>query len=230
MVQFCRKATDSVPKHRTATRAKRWRAAYHAVFALVGGACGGIRAVGTVDPDRPTIVSSDFRGPRKASLASSVALDSGDMFALIDAHDNRYSGLVRVTGPSLDRFCEDCGGQTYFDAELVEGRIPMHALAVGPVSGRLKRARVLPKTGREFDFHNLQIDHFSTGWIATTRLDLDGNGKADLELVTRCQHAIRTSPYSNGCDHFCDGTRWAGSAEPQPSSVHCYGSIPDVRD
>jgi hypothetical protein len=182
-----------------------------------------------VDPQRPNIVSADARGPRHASLASSIELESGDLFALIDQHGNRYTGLVRVTGPSTDRFCDDCEGRTFFDAELVQGRIPLHALAVGPVSGPLRQARSLLQQATEFDFHHLAVNQFSTGWVAATRLDLDGNGSADLELVTRCRHAVRIGPYHNGCDQFCEGTRWAGRSEPQSNSVHCYAHIPDVQ-
>jgi hypothetical protein len=208
----------------------RHRAWLLVTFALLGGACGGIKPVGSVDRERPTIISADGRGPRQASLASSIELESGDLFALVDQHGNRYLGLVRVTGPSTDRFCENCEGRTFFDAELVEGLVPLHAVAVGPVSGPLRRARVLPRADNQLDFHNLPVNQFSTAWIATTRLDLDGNGSADLDLVTRCRHAIRAGAYRNACDRVCEGTRWAGRREPQSNSVHCYGVIPDMED
>jgi hypothetical protein len=199
-------------------------------FALFGVGCAGIKPVGSVDRERPHIVSADGRGPRSASLASSIELESGDLFALVDQHGNRYAGLVRVTGPSTDRFCDDSGGQTFFDAELVEGLVPLHAVAVGPVSGPLRRASVLPRADTAFDFHNLPVNQFSTPWIATTRLDLDGNGSADLDLVVRCRHAITVGLYRNGCDQVCEGTRWVGRREPQPNSMHCYGVIPDTED
>ena len=199
-------------------------------FALFGAACGGIKPVGSVDRERPNIVSADARGARGASLASSIELESGDLFALVDQIGNRYAGLIRVTGPSTDRFCDDCGGQTFFDAELVEGLVPLHAVAVGPVSGPLRRARVLPRADDPLDFYNLAVNQFSTAWIATTRLDIDGNGSADLDLVTRCRHAIRAGAYRNGCDQVCEGTRWVGRREPQPNSVHCYSVVPDVED
>ena len=48
--------------------------------------------------------------------------------------------------------------------------------------------------------------------------------------MTRCRHAVRTSAYRNGCDQFCEGTRWVGRPEPESSSLHCYGFIPDVED
>jgi hypothetical protein len=100
-------------------------------IALLGVACGGIQPVGSVDRERPIVVSADARGPRHASLASSTELESGDLIALVDQHGNRYAGLVRVTGPSTDRLCDDCEGKTYFDAELLQGVVPLHAIAVG---------------------------------------------------------------------------------------------------
>jgi hypothetical protein len=199
-------------------------------IALLGVACGGIQPVGSVDRERPSIVSADARGPRNASLASGIELESGDLFALVDQHGNRYAGLVRVTGPSTDRFCDDCEGKTFFDAELVQGVVPLHAVAVGSVSGPLRQARVLPRADNPFDFNKLPLDQFSTGWVATTRLDLDGNGSADLDLVTRCRHAVRAGPYQNACDLVCEGTRWAGSREPQPTGMYCYKVIPDTKN
>jgi hypothetical protein len=199
-------------------------------IALLGVACGGIRPVGSVDRERPIVVPADARGPSLASLASNVELESGDLFALVDQHGNRYAGLVRVTGPSTDRFCEDCEGRTFFDAELVQGVVPLHALAVGPVSGPLGQARVLPRGDNLFDLNELPLDQFSTGWVPMTRLDLDGNGSADLDLVTRCRHAVRAGSYHNACDLVCKGTRWVGRREPQPSGMYCYRVTRDVKD
>jgi hypothetical protein len=199
-------------------------------IALLGVACAGIQPVGSVDRERPMVVSADARGPRRASLASAIELESGDLFALVDQHGNRYAGLVRVTGPSTNRFCDDCEGKTFFDAELVQGVVPLHAVAVGPVSGPLRQARVLPRADAPFDFNKLPLDQFSTGWMPTTRLDLDGNGSADLDVVTRCRHAVRAGAYQNACDLVCEGTRWVGRPEPQPNGMYCYEVVPDTKD
>jgi hypothetical protein len=192
-------------------------------------AARGVPGNGSLERAHPLIVRADLDESR-AYLVSSTELRRHALFALLDEHTNVYAGLVRVLGESNDRECDDCGNRRYYDAERVDGVIPPSARAVGPVSGPLRRARITYTRGSYDGLYELPLHQTATGWVAMVRVDLDGSGGSDLELVARCAHSVQASCRHRACDRICTGTRWASRAEPEPSSLDCVDLLPDVPD
>ena len=139
------------------------------------------------------------------------------LYALVD--EKGYRGLVE----SGDRYpidCDHCPGPL-IDGRLDSGRGPSEygAIAVGPVSGPMPRAnmkRVKP--------HSLDAT-----WRAITKVDLDGDGRWDLEEVRRCGHTVRSGCTSEVCDMTCTAVTQPGR-DPDPKLMQCVSFVPDVDD
>lgn len=179
------------------------RAAPHAATAAVG-----LRIVGAELADGDTLL----RWP----LGMPVAYGS---YALID--DAGYAGTVRVVGPSkID--CDDCG-VTLLAVTATDHRHACRAacVAVGPVNATLSRARIaaLPGAARE-----------DATWQTTLEVDVDGDGRWDLDAVARCGGTTPSGCSGQVCNRLCTATRVTGRADPEAATVSCVSFVPDVDD
>jgi hypothetical protein len=178
----------------------------------------------------PLLIAKAELWEGRAYVIASAEVGRGARFALLDLHTKGYQGTVRVLGPSRYRECDDCGNTRFYDAERVGGVIPRSAVAVGPVSAPLPRARITYVRKSYTALHELPLDQTATGWMADVQIDLDGAGGFDVESVIRCAHSVQASCRHRVCNRSCTGTRWAGHAEPEPRTVDCVDLVPDVPD
>jgi hypothetical protein len=147
----------------------------------------------------------------------------GTLFSVMD--ERGYAGLFRATE---QHDCDDCMSPVVFLATRVSGRDPplgASAVGVGPVAGPLPRASV----------HKLALgDAESTAgaWHPSLAVDLDGDGRADIELVERCQRSVRVdcAGLRQACSEPCIGARRVGAASTDVSHVRCGLYVPDSED
>jgi hypothetical protein len=138
-------------------------------------------------------------------------------YALIDV--TGYRGLVENRGRS-DVDCDHCPGPLV-DGILMSGPGPRDygAVAVGPVDGPLPHARM-----RQAPPHDLDDT-----WRPVVQIDLDGDGRWDLESVQRCGHSVRSGCAGEVCDMTCVAVREPGH-EPDTKRMQCVSFLPDVED
>lgn len=141
---------------------------------------------------------------------------NGALFALLD---HAYVGLVRVRGRSAVD-CDHCAG-TLIEAELVEGRPCAACTAIGPLSDAPRRATRV---------HLADWDRESELWVATESIDLDGDGRPEIEEVYRCGHRRPSGCAHSVCDEDRRALRKVGQSEPLQGSVSRRGYLPDVED
>lgn len=142
----------------------------------------------------------------------------GDRMALLD--DTGYHGLIRTRARSTVD-CDHCPGPLV-EAVLLEGRGPsdVGSIAVGPVAGPLPRARLARSSG----------DRGRTAsWQPVLRIDLEGDGRWDVDEVQRCGHTVASGCSASVCDMICTAIVPSGTV-PEPSAMRCRSFVPDVED
>lgn len=139
------------------------------------------------------------------------------LYALID--ERGYRGLVQ-SGDRAAADCDHCLGPLV-EAELDSGPGPTEqgTIAVGPVTGALPRARM----------KRLNAGALGAKWQAIVKVDLDGDGRWDMEQVQRCGHVVRSGCSDEVCDMACTAVTQPGK-DPDPKSLHCASLTPDVAD
>jgi hypothetical protein len=153
-----------------------------------------------------------------ASAKWPAARERGRLFVLADA--SGYVATARIG--EHERDCDDCEGPS-IDAEIIDRhgvRPPTCFVAVGPVAGPLARARIIDGTAASRPT--------STEWTVSKEIDLDGDARADLAVVTRCAHVLPSGCGDSVCDRTCDGVRIGLVAEV--TSVMCRSFVPDIDD
>lgn len=138
------------------------------------------------------------------------------LYALID--DFGFAGLAETVGRS-PRACDHCPGPLV-EARVDSGPGPMDsgAVAVGPLDGPLPHARMKrPK------LHPLDEQ-----WRTVLKLDLDGDGRFELQEARRCGHMVPSGCSDEVCDKVCSAVTRPGR-EPDPQQTLCVSFRPDVR-
>jgi hypothetical protein len=124
-----------------------------------------------------------------------------------------YAGLVRILG-----FLPNDSERVR--AELLDGKIPAYFHALGPVGGALAKLKIQEVEGALFP----------ATWRAALVVDLDGDGRHDLEHVLRCNAYQPSGCNDRVCSETCTGTRRVGESEPARETLDCTSFIPDLED
>jgi hypothetical protein len=181
----------------------------------------------------PPIIADGARSQRAGQRVAELALEEDfevrDLFALIDSESLAYAGMVRLLG-----YCDHQPEHSApcIDAALVAGRLPERFIAVGPLSGALKGARMRPLDAAR---DRVYADPLAPGddvfeWQPMLQLDLDGDGTFELEQVIRCVRGTRPGCPHNACEDVCVAVRAANSTEPKPAGARCESLLRDVYD
>lgn len=178
--------------------------------AQVPSTTSGMRIV-AVDADpakRPGHLLLRWEGPYDGEHA---------LYALID--EKGYRGLVQ-SGDRSTTDCDHCPGPLV-DGQLDSGPGPSEygAIAVGPVDGPMPRANMKRVKPHALD----------QTWRAVTKVDLDGDGRWDLEEVRRCGHTVRSGCSDEVCDMTCTAVTPPGH-DPDPKLMNCVSFVPDLED
>lgn len=136
---------------------------------------------------------------------------TGSTFALIASKG--YAGLVRIL-----EFVPNESKRVR--VELLDGKIPANFRAVGPVGGPLEKLKMREVEGTVFP----------ATWQAALVVDVDGDGRSDLEHVSRCNAYQRSGCNERVCSEICTGTRRVDEGEPAPETIDCTSFIPDTVD
>jgi hypothetical protein len=199
---------------------------------VVAAACSGTPAVvSTGNTARPT------PAPPAAALAEvSVCVAAADaptaswpgarypgkLFVAVD--DKGYLGTLRIHADTHD--CDDCAGVVAV-ASFVDGAMPPRpecARGFGPVTAPMRHARIV-------EHHSDPThQHAASPWAADAEVDLDGDGRIDFTVVTRCAEVMPSGCNDHVCNRTCRGVRRPGEVEPAASSVVCQRLVPDVDD
>jgi hypothetical protein len=148
----------------------------------------------------------------------------GSLFAVID--EAGYAGMIRLTreqeGP-----CSHCPGPEVY-ADLVSGRGPSkrdesRAVAIGPIDH--------PPTHATYRIFNRDLLHAtSSDWQVVRSVDLDGDGRPDLEDVARCKRWFSSACVARQCIETCSGTRTSEPSPGEVKDVDCGDGIWDFPD
>lgn len=141
----------------------------------------------------------------------------GKLFVLIER--TGYIGTAIVRGAST-LSCDDCPGPLV-EAEVTDGQICSSCTAFGPVASPLPKARWTRFSG---------FDTEGERWQVLESIDLDGDGKWDLEQVSRCGDKTASGCNKRVCNKLCTGMQRTGQAEPMADTVVCSSFVPDVED
>jgi len=201
------------------------------VWGVAGALASGCRhaSVAGEPPARPlTIVyvcpepyaSADWPAIRWPDALFSVANERGYLATVRIGRDRHECDHCPGPGVSVafvhGRSWPDLGGGP------VVGQV-CHP-AVGPVTGPLVRQRVLKSAPAALRYHA------TSGWEEWLQIDLDGDGRADLAGVERCDRVTPSGCHDHLCDRRCQGVRKAGAPDAPVTWVKCEGFLPDVAD
>jgi len=191
-----------------------WREAAAGVAFLWCAAC----ATTTAPPSAPNSVLLIASGGETIPATNPPTLNwqghapqTGAKFALFTTEG--YAGLVRILGLVPNE-------SERVQVELLDGRIPGNFQTLGPVSGALEKLKVQEVEG----------EVYPATWRAALVVDLDGDGRRDLERVLRCNAYQPSGCNDRVCSEICTGTRRVGESEPAPQTMNCSSFIPDADD
>lgn len=169
-----------------------------------------------VDGPRDTlssIVLVDLEHDDGGYVLAGEAIEVGRRYVLVGEAD----AATALATEDETQDCDHCLRPRYRAQLLDRAEAPI--LALGPVHRALRDARATDvgehgEPGRE--------------WRREVSVDVDGDGRDDLEGVVRCGHYIPSGCSDEVCDRVCRGTRTLGEAEAR--GLRCRDFIPDVDD
>jgi hypothetical protein len=126
-----------------------------------------------------------------------------------------YAGLVRILGLVPNE-------SERVRVELLDGEIPGNFQTLGPVSGALEKLKMQEGEG--------EGEVYPATWRVALVVDLDGDGRRDLEHVLRCNAYQPSGCNARVCSEVCTGTRRVGESEPARETIACTSFIPDNED
>lgn len=179
--------------------------------------------------DRPSMVISPVIATICIDAGATARADwpatrsKGALFVLADAEG--YVATARIGHREQD--CDDCAGPG-IDAVIVDRGVPRKPgcfTAFGPVDRPLVHARAV-----RLGIGDAASYHAVSDWATFERIDLGGDGYADLALVTRCAHVLPSGCIDHLCDQTCSGVSVGTALDTTPTSIDCRWFIPDLND
>jgi hypothetical protein len=179
-------------------------------------------APATVGPTLITSICTD-KGDETAIANWPAIKHPGTQFVLLDTHG--YVATFRIGTDEID--CDDCEGESVGAVVVDRGELQNSKcyIAVGPVDAPLRHARVV----KEAESLSAKL-HAPSDWSAIDQLDLNGDGRVDLSLVSRCASVVPSGCNDHVCNKKCTGVLRAGEPTSKVDELGCVEFVPDIHD